>query len=668
MNGLGAAARLLVSTALLLLVASPFVHAGDLDLRTAYSVATDALTTEKAWQIDRAEPNPHRQRWLLGRKVELKELMPRELKIRGSLLFGVTSPGIEAVTTAYFRDVGPWFRPLREFPCEAEPTSWFATADGSRIAAGLAAKSWDKLLERQRLLLSTELKRLIAPTPGAALEKARLLFEGWLARVDAAWRAAGKLDARKAEWKSYERAAREQGICEGTQRKKAGSKEHQDEYVPSTRHRPVPWEEMMEPPATGPSGRAGAGADEVRLLARAPAKTWDGLFSVRLNLTIGARKLNGTFLIDSGSPTSIISPDFLNSQGILPAWIAVPTAPLRRIPWGGSPASSVGGLAPVVALDRVELGNLPLELTEFALFDTEFFSQPDHPSSCCDGVLGSDFLRRYVVELQPGAPSEVKIWPAENFHVGPDRLVYGNHPVTGEALPPSEPAENSVQWFETALTPGGDPVSACISSRQGQSPTLVGVRWDTGRESALYVHLPWQRAARAGRAAGWDVHCGPATEIAIASDIPATFIQPDGSPESAAIHTKVPAFSIGMELLSRGRVYFDLPHGRIWFPDRTSDEPLRRDHSGLVVKYEFIQGKGDARALVVKEIKKGSPAEALRERGLRPGMVISQVEKTDAELLDAWKIKRYFAGVYGEQVYIQWKTPKGLMLGQMKVR
>jgi hypothetical protein len=659
-----------------MLLSAPAARA-DLGFRGSYKSVADALTTEKAWALDRAEPNPHRQRWLLGRKVELKELMPRELKIQGSLMFGVTTAGLEAESTAYFRGEGPWYRPLREFPCEAEPASWFATEEGSRIAAALAAKSWDRMLEQQRLPLFTELKRLIAPTPGAALEKARLLFEGWRSRVDAAWRLAGKLEARKAEWKSYEQLAREQGICGGKKvsgkKPKAGKNagkagEYDDEYVPTARRRAIPWEMMMEPPATGASGRAGAGADESKLLARAPAKTWDGLFSVRLNLTIGARKLNGTFLIDSGSGTSIISPDFLNGQGILPAWIAVPGAPFRRIPWGGSGVSGEGGLAPVVAVDRVELGNTQLELTEFALFDTEFFSQPDHPSSCCDGVLGSDFLRRYVVELAPGPPSEVKLWPAENFHVGPDTIVYANNPVTGEPLPPSEPAENPVQWFEAALTPGGDPVSACIASRPGHAPSLAGVRWDTGRENALYVHLPWQAAARAGRPTGWDIRCGPATEISIANDVPATFVKPDGTPESAAIRTRVPAFTIGMELLSRGRVFFDLPHGRIWFPDRTSEAPLRRDRSGLVVQYEFIKSRGDARALIVKDIKKGSPAEALRKRGLRPGMVISQIEKIDAENLDEWKVKRYFAGVYGERVYVQWKTPKGLMLGQMKVR
>jgi hypothetical protein len=681
LRGLGLFALVLALPATAALAAPA---AGSLGFRSTFAHSTEALTTEKAWQIDADEPNPHRQRWLLGRKVEYKELAPREMRVGKdhSLAFGVAAAGIESATVAYLRPDGPWYRPISEFPCgETDPGSWFATLAGSRLAADHAAKAWDRLLDQERHLLSSELNRLTAATPGAALEKARLLFEGWLARLDAIWRAEGRAAARKEEWKSYEREARaacgaaasvEAASAKPSKKKKPGSKPvpaadsqvqpvypvYEDEYVPPTRNKtgPVPWEQMMEPPATGELGRAGSGADEIKLLARAPAKTWDGLFSVRLNITVGARKLNGKFLIDSGSGTSIISPDFLANQGILPAWISVPTAPLRRIPWGGSGLSGEGGLAPVVSVDKVELGNLQLAIKDFALFDTEFFAQPDHPTSCCDGILGTDFLRRYVVEIQPGPPAEVKLWPAESFHLGPN--------------PDSISSEQgSSQWFETALTPSGEPISNCFAGRPNQSPKLVGARWDTGRESALYIHLPWQKPARAGRPSGWEIRCGSAGEIPIASDIPAFFPQPDGSPESAAIHAKVPGFTIGMELLSRGRVFFDFPHGRIWFPDRTSDEPLYRDRSGLSLRYEFIPGQGDARALVVKGIAKGSPAEALRKRGLKPGMVISQIAKIDADSLDAWTVRRHLAGVYGDQVYVQWKTPKkGLMLGLMKVR
>jgi hypothetical protein len=657
-----------------------------LALNARYAVSNEPLTTEKAWGIDPDEPNPHRQRWLLGRKVELKDLLPRELHEKGALVFGVRAAGIDASTTAYFRPDGPWYRAMREFPCGSTPASWFATAEGSRLAAERAAKEWEKLLEAHRVPLASSLKHLTAATPGAALEKGRLVFEGWLARLDAEWRAEGRAAARRLEWKTYLETARDQGICaargkggKGTKLAKpaggavkrggAAGGVYEDEYVPAA-HRPVAWEQMMEPPGTGDKGRAGAGSDEARLLARAPAKTWDGMFSVRLSLTVGAHKLNGSFLIDSGSPTSVVSPDFLSSQGIVPAWIGVPTAPVRRVPWGGS--GGKGGLAPVVELDAVEIGDLSLPFKRFALFDSEFFSLPDSPKSCCDGVLGADFLRRYVVELHPGPPAEVKLWPAENFHLAPEGAAAPGAVLDEGKAPPTRVL---AQWFESEITPEGQIVSDCRAERPGEPPRLDGLRWDTGRPSALYVHAPWQAAVKAGQKAaksghpsGWDIHCGPTADVPIATHVPATFVTPGSSPEGASLMTKSPAFSVGMELLSRGRVFFDLPHGRVWMPDKTSEEPILRDHSGLSLKYDFVKGKGDDRALFVKSIAPKGPAQALYKRGLRPGMTIVQIDKKDTDDMDIWMVRRHLAGVFGEQVLVQWKSPRGLVLGAMKVR
>ena len=237
----------------------------------------------------------------------------------------------------------------------------------------------------------------------------------------------------------------------------------------------------MEPPAQGAFGRVGTPADEMKLLARAPVKIWDGLFSIRVGITIAGRKLDGRFLIDSGTGTSVVSPEFLEGQGILSAWIEVPDAPFRRVPWGAN-GSSRGGLAPMAAVDLVTIGNYPLKLKEFAVFDTEFFAPPESPGSCCDGVLGTDFLRDYVVELRPGPPAEVKLWPAESFHLATVGDAEGATP-------------QDFQWVETALTPAGEVVSSCIAHLD-HGFQLVGVRWDTGRENAMDVHLPWQKQAR----------------------------------------------------------------------------------------------------------------------------------------------------------------------------
>ena len=36
--------------------------------------------------------------------------------------------------------------------------------------------------------------------------------------------------------------------------------------------------------------------------------------------------------------------------------------------------------------------------------------------------------------------------------------------------------------------------------------------------------------------------------------------------------------------------------------------------------------------------------------------------------MDIWMVRRHLSGIFGEDVYVQWKTAGGLMLGQMKVR
>src|SRR5436305_1573302 len=57
-------------------------------------------------------------------------------------------------------------------------------------------------------------------------------------------------------------------------------------------------------------------------------------------------------------------------------------------------------------------GSLPRYLTFEA---GEIFDLPENPAPCCSGVFGLDFLRRNVVELHPGAPMEVLLWPIDGY-------------------------------------------------------------------------------------------------------------------------------------------------------------------------------------------------------------------------------------------------------------
>jgi hypothetical protein len=266
----------------------------NLPLMMTTTPSTDPLTTEKVWVLDPEELNPHRQRWLVSRKVELAGLAPREIKQpNGTLIFGLMAEGIRSVTTTYVRPAGPWYREFKDFPCGSEPISWFATREGSEKAAAVGASQWDHTLAEDQLQLSLALSRITGSSPGIALRKGETLFQNWLTEVTAHWRRDGRPAAKRAEWAYYEKLAKENKAC----RKTRGS---------STSHAVVPWELMMELPAEGDAGRAGTPVDEMKLIARAPVKLWDGLFSIRLNVTIAGRKLSGRFLVDSGVGPSVL--------------------------------------------------------------------------------------------------------------------------------------------------------------------------------------------------------------------------------------------------------------------------------------------------------------------------------------------------------------------------
>ena len=109
---------------------------------------------------------------------------------------------------------------------------------------------------------------------------------------------------------------------------------------------------MMEP----------VSADTAKVLVRAPARRWNGLFSVRLNVLIGLKRLSGQFLVDSGAGKSVISPKWLESQGVLPVLVQSPDTRLQRVNWSGG-----SGLATQAVVDGVDMSGFELSLRDFLL-------------------------------------------------------------------------------------------------------------------------------------------------------------------------------------------------------------------------------------------------------------------------------------------------------------
>ena len=67
-----------------------------------------------------------------------------------------------------------------------------------------------------------------------------------------------------------------------------------------------------------------------------------------------------------------------------------------------------------------------------------FFSPPASLGTCCDGIIGNDFLNQFPVEFQAESPAEVRVWPKRDFHLSPE-----------------------TPWVQISSGPNGELVSQC---------------------------------------------------------------------------------------------------------------------------------------------------------------------------------------------------------------
>jgi hypothetical protein len=589
-----------------------------LDFIYTYEVATEPLTTEKVWDLDPAVLNPHLERWLTQRQTVLGGL---EAIPKGRRGYSVKAAGISTSVRGFVRKPGPWFQSLSEFGCEKEPNAWFSTQEGAQFAASRAAIYWSKILQQKKSQLALLFERVSAESKDLALKQGKKIFVLWLANSEGEWRDQMTQKLRREEWKFYLDEASAQGICQKKNRK------------PST---PPTWRSMMEPVSQAPPYELS------QILARAPARLWNGLFSVRLNVNVAGKILNGKFLIDSSAKKSMMSPSWLEAQGVDPAWLIIPGSLPLRVVWGDL-WESESALARVAAVDSIDMSGLKVPLTEFLLYDTEFFSPPENVGTCCDGVLGIDFLRHYPMELRSGVPSEVRVWPKENFH-----------------------APEGTPWIEVMHSPRGDLVSSCIATPQKASDlNFLGARWDTGEENALVIHTPWQKRASKASSSGWDIQCGP---IQAAENVHASFPRPPkGESDGGLMTTRVPAVTVGIPVMTAGESFiFDLPHGRLWLSSGPRlHQKGKLNRSGLKLKYTLAHGE---RELHVKEIRAHSAAQSLIRAGLTVGTMITQIDGKPAEDIDEWEVERRLAGDYGDVVTLQWKTKRGLKMAPFQIR
>lgn len=598
------------ATAILVAAGPRPSSAAELTLRSTLNTVTEPLTTERFWTADPGERNPEHKLWAVERRVGLPVTESRELKPG---VYGVQADLLESVTWVHVRGAGPWFRPLEEFACEPAPVSGYATQEGSAHAAQLAASIWQELLKERKGRLALQLERVSGPRPELAKLNSGRVFSRWLEETEAEWKARVKSRVRAEEWRFYRSEASQAGLCQ---------------EKPKGRRKALP---PLGVPL--PSEKSGQVPELRQLLARAPARRWDGLFSVRVTLDYGGKKLVGQFLIDSGSAESIVSPDWLKRQGVNPSWVTLTDVPPQRISWSGGV-----GVAQRAALTGMKLGGAQLPMSEFLLMDTLLFDQPDHQAACCDGILGMDFLWHFAVEVQPGPPAELRLWPRENFRWKPGFF-----------------------QVDVTITDRGELVSSCQAEIRGKA-SVPYVRWDTGSEIALDVHLPWLPVARKSPD-HWDLVC---QETVIARELKWTHPDRGEMEPGSPFHQKYPGMNVGIPILARGSFVFDLGHNRLWLEEASFSRAVPINRSGLQFEY-FFDAEGD-RKLRVTRVQPGSPAAALRSLGLKPGVILTRIGDKDALDLDHWDAERRISVLPGESVSLQWQiSPKQVREGLLQI-
>jgi hypothetical protein len=374
-------------------VANASTHS--LDFRSSTSTSPDPLSTEDFQVYDPGVLNPHLQRWALERSVELMGLVAVKVsaRIQGEIVstYKVTAQALDTQSMIHLRADGPWYQSLEQFPCkERLPSPEFSTLEGARNTATAAAKIWNDILVDKKGQLEKNLSRVTLTSSAEALDAGQRVFKEWLGSVDAQWRARVASEAVYAQWRADRKQADSRGFC------KEGSRANATEIWPDT------WAEAAaSEPASQP-------------IFRAPAHRVGGYFTIRLELRVGFRSVSGEFLIDPGSPTSVISPSWLLAQGLPPMWVEIPEAlptPVRVHAGDGA-----DGLAKMAFFDQVTASGYTLGIQRFQVFDVStLFDEPGSPTSCCSGVLGQDFLSRYVLEFHPESPMEVLAWPVKAY-------------------------------------------------------------------------------------------------------------------------------------------------------------------------------------------------------------------------------------------------------------
>lgn len=359
--------------------------------------SAQVLTTEMLWRIAPEERNPHLVRWAVDRRLGLKGLRAVPHSEQDPLIektFSIQLDSLLGKTVSYQRSPGqPWFRTLKDFPCfKREPKEiegTFATEEGTHRSIRRAIELWENLVDDRRERLAQKLATIRGRSEVQALQIADFMFLEWNQDLHDRWHREIVPRVRAEEWTAYAKEAAKSGKCQKS-----------SAFNPSS----LSWSTLLAPPDED---------IQKSLVMRAPAKLWKNGISVHVTLHLFDQRLNGTFLVDPTSPVSLVHPDFLERQGIETDWLITRGASPQAIVFRGE-----SRVAQPIIVSKTEMSGVEVDHWQYWLMDTEMYTPPQYRSSCCDGLIGMDVLRKYAVEIDPRKPAHVTFWDRSRFSLG----------------------------------------------------------------------------------------------------------------------------------------------------------------------------------------------------------------------------------------------------------
>jgi len=621
-------------------------------LRSTRALSQDALTTERVWALDPSAVNPHRLAWVLSRDLQIEGLQAEALPEEQG--FRLKADAVSASTLGFQRaPQSPYYFQIESALSCSESVedangsgNWihppFRTWEGTRLALEVASQVWEAELASKMTRLTLLLGQVRAVSGEQALALGRLIFQQWRDEVTQSWRNQVDIKARAAEWSLYLSQGKSSGLCQDGKRIRPMS--------PIARRT---WREIMDPPksATWSEGALSDAGATRKTLARVPTRLWKGRPVVRATVDILGKRMTGQFLLDSSAPRTLVSPQFLISQGLNPQLAERPDLRPALHEWTGGKSAG-----PWLRMSELEIAGYRSRMDLIGLVDTELFTPPDFISTCCDGVLGRDFI-----SAQPLA-----VFPAQDLKARSVTLIY-----EGYHFAPSP----DWSWIEIAEKDTGFWSSECewrgVSSR-GKELRQAGVHWSTV-SAANEGSWGKEPAAAVGRLEchGQEVAEGVALQEALLLT-------------SEKRVSSRPSASVGLDLLGRGAFVFDIGHGRLWYTKNAWEHPeaqLLQTQAGLHrsggpavdIAFDFARDAdvrkspksglslGD-RILLITGLNLKTPlGKSLAADGAHSGSRVRSIDGKSSDEWDLWQVQERLKGRGGTRVELEIETRKSVL-------